>query len=91
MGVATAALVLNEELDVRLTDAAPALCEASKTWTRPEKTQTRTQWEFISKVAREVVRHLDVDADTAAQVMRDRFGSSGIETLWSVALDEPVD
>lgn len=84
VGVAIAAAALGDELEERLASAAPDIYEATRTWKRPEKTQTRTQWEFIARIAKGVVDELGVDAAIASQQMRDRFGSSGVESLWAV-------
>ena len=88
VGIAIAGAVLGDELENRVEEAAQDLYDASKTWERPKKTQTRQQWEFISHVARGVVNLLDVDAATASKALRDRFGSSGVEALWAVTGDD---
>ena len=88
VGIAIAGAVLGDELENRVEEAAQDLYDASKTWERPKKTQTRQQWEFISPVARGVVNLLDVDAATASKALRDRFGSSGVEALWAVTGDD---
>lgn len=91
VGVAIAALTLGEALEDAMADAAPSLHEATKSLSRPENVQSKTQWVFISQIAQAVVRILGVDPTEASTVMQDRFGSSGIETLWSVAPNELTD
>jgi hypothetical protein len=85
VGVAIAAVASGTQLDDLLAEAAPAIYDASKGWKRPEKTQTRTQWEFISRIAQGVVGALGVDQIEASALMKSRFGSSGVESLWAVA------
>jgi hypothetical protein len=87
VGVAAGTLVLGAQTEERFAGASSEMREASEAWIRPAKTQTRTQWEFISLVAREVVEIMGVDHRDAARIMREEFGSSGIETLWAVAPD----
>ncbi|PPL19590.1 DUF262 domain-containing protein [Microterricola pindariensis] len=84
VGIAVAAAQLGGALDERLSERAPEIYEASQSWQRPEKTQTRTQWEFISRVAQGVVIGLGIDATHASETVRERFGSSGLESLWAV-------
>ena len=84
VGVAIAAAADRDGIEEKLEAAAPAIYEASTGWKRPQKTQTRTQWEFISQVAQGVVGALGVDVPTASAAMKARFGSSGVESLWAV-------
>ncbi len=84
VGVAIAATALGDGLEDRLASAAPDIYEATKSWKRPEKTQTKSQWEYISRIARGVVEALGVDAVDASTHMKERFGSSGVESLWAV-------
>lgn len=88
VGIAIAALTLGDELESAVVDAAPSLHEATKSLLRPENVQSKSQWVFISQIAQAIVRVLDVDRTEASKLMHERFGSSGIETLWSVAPDE---
>lgn len=91
VGIAIAALTLGDELESAVADAAPSLHQATKALTRPENVQSKSQWVFISQIAQAVVRVLDVDPAEASRVMQERFGSSGIETLWSAAPNELAD
>ena len=75
-----------EELCVAHSDA---LYSASKSeaWRRPEKTQTKTQWEYISRVTRSILDIVGVDPKQAADSLRARFGSSGVDALLAVTGD----
>lgn len=85
VGVAIAAAAIGSQLADRMAAAAPLIYETSKGWTRPAKTQTRTQWQFISQIAQGVVRSLGVDEKLASEIIKERFGSSGVESLWAVS------
>ena len=62
--------------------------EESSVWARPQKTQTRTQWVFIARVAMRVTQLLGIDVQTASGEIRNRFGSSGVESLMAVLGDD---
>lgn len=50
-------------------------------WIRPEKTQTRTQWDYIARIVKDLLGILDLDPHAASVAVRERFGSSGYESL----------
>ncbi|WP_440103850.1 DUF262 domain-containing protein [Glutamicibacter mishrai] len=54
---------------------------ALEEWGRPKKTQTRTQWSYIAKCASGIAQMLGVSIDQASVAIRQRFGSSGIDSL----------
>jgi hypothetical protein len=83
LGVTIAAAVLGDETEGRLSASADTLREntASSEWQRPAKTQTATQWEFISRIAIWTVEAMGVDPQQASTVLRDRFGHSCVPTL----------
>jgi hypothetical protein len=83
LGVTIAAVVLGDETETRLAAAAETLREktASPEWQRPAKTQTATQWEFISRIAIWTAEAMDVHAEQASAVLADRFGHSCVPTL----------
>lgn len=89
VGVAIAATVRPDELDDLLYAHQEEIYRASRSeaWHRPEKTQTRTQWEYIARVAKAITDILEVDAHQAADVLRSRFGSSNVDALLAMAGD----
>lgn len=85
VGIAVAAIGAPNDIEARLLDSADEILDASNSvWERPEKTQTKTQWEFVATVALGIVQILGVDPVAASAEIRDRFGSSGYESLESV-------
>jgi len=62
--------------------------EQASVWARPKKTQTKSQWEFIAKVARRVAEILEADVEAAERKMRQQFGSSGIGSLFAMIPDD---
>jgi hypothetical protein len=62
--------------------------EQRSVWTRPKKATTRSQWAFIANVANEVTKILDVDTLAASTKIKERFGSSGVESLLAVIRDD---
>jgi hypothetical protein len=72
-----------DDIEQRIADAADAIRAATLTeaWTRPLKTQTRTQWDYIARLARGVPELLGIDIASASGNIRTRFGSSGVESL----------
>lgn len=85
-------------IEDRIASAVDAIFAASATadqgevhsaWARPGKTQTRSQWVFIAKIAKAVADLLEVDVSVASGEIRRRFGSSGVESLFTVLGHEP--
>lgn len=82
IGVTIAMAGAPEGIEDRIEAVADAIRSAAvDEWTRPEKTQTRTQWDYIARIAEGVVEKLDVDIAAASEAIRMRFGSSGVESL----------
>lgn len=82
-GIAIALAGDPDGIEDRIAGAANEIREATLTpeWTRPLKTQTRTQWDYIARLAKGVPEYLGVDTDKASASIRQRFGSSGVESL----------
>lgn len=76
----------------RLADKTYERCEAiaqsSTHWRRPQKTQSKQQWQFIAGVVREILDLLDIRPHQADSTVRAAFGSSGIERLLSLPRPE---
>ena len=82
VGVAISTAGASEDIEERLEANAATIRQAAlNEWTRPEKTQTRTQWDFIARIAAGVVEKLGIDIESASEAIRARFGSSGVESL----------
>lgn len=89
LGIAMVAAARPDDFEELCLSHADALYAASKSeaWRRPEKTQTKTQWEYISRVARSILEIVGVDPKQAADSLRARFGSSGVDALLAVTGD----
>lgn len=83
IGVALAVAASPEDIEDRVEEHADAIRVAteSEEWQRPEKTQTRTQWDYIARLAEGVVERLGLDPAAASNAVRAQFGSSGYESL----------
>ncbi|WP_426308671.1 DUF262 domain-containing protein [Cellulosimicrobium sp. E-16] len=82
VGVSIAMAGSPNDIEDRMESSAEAVRTAAlEDWKRPEKTQTRTQWDYIARVAQGVVGKLGVDISSASDEIRRRFGSSGVESL----------
>lgn len=62
-------------------DAIRTASEESPDWERPNKTQTKTQWDYIARISKSLLELLEIDPDQAAEAIRQQFGSSGYASL----------
>ena len=62
-----------------------AVHQASTTWERPKKTQSKEQWVFIATVVDELLAILGVAPGTVDDILRADFGSSGLSGLLAIA------
>ena len=62
-------------------DAIRTASEESTDWKRPEKTQTKTQWDYIARISKSLLELLDIDPDQAVEAVRLQFGSCGYSSL----------
>lgn len=82
VGITIASAGAPDDIEDRIETSADVLRSAAlDEWKRPSKTQTRTQWDYIARIAQGVVDRLDVDICAASDAIRARFGSSGVESL----------
>lgn len=82
VGTVIAAAGAPQDIEERIISSAESIrTTALDEWKRPDKTQTRTQWDYIARIAKGIVEKLGVDISTASDVIRTRFGSSGVESL----------
>lgn len=86
VGVTMAQIASPDDLEARINANAEAIRGASENkWQRPEKTQTRIQWQYIAKIVKELLELLDLNPDQAAEAVREMFGSSGYASLQRMA------
>ena len=83
VGMTIALVGAPDDIEDRIAASAGAIRAATATneWGRPKKTQTRTQWDYIARLAQGVAEMLGVDVKAASAEIRKRFGSSGVESL----------
>lgn len=82
VGIALALAASPEDLEERLDANAHAIYLTSELqWKRMEKTQTKTQWDYIRRIVMGLLDLLDIDPVAASNAVRGRFGSSGLESL----------
>ncbi|QET03494.1 DUF262 domain-containing protein [Cupriavidus pauculus] len=62
-------------------DAIRTASAESKDWERPNKTQTKTQWDYIARISKSLLELLHIDPDQAAEAVRQQFGSCGYASL----------
>ena len=82
VGLAFASAASPDDIDTRIEQSADAIWDASNgTWKRIEKAQSKTQWDYIARIAKGVIELLEFDPAQASEAVRHRFGSSGYESL----------
>jgi len=84
IGFSAAREVLGDSLDDVVDAALPEISEASTRWKRPQKTQSKEQWEFIAGVVAELMAILGVSPAEADASLRARYGHSGLDRLLSI-------
>ena len=83
VGVAFALAASPDDVEDRIVQKADDILAAtgSEAWKRIANAQTKTQWDYIARIAKGVLTLLDLDPSQASEAVRDRFGSSGYESL----------
>lgn len=84
VGITMALAASPDDIESRIeanADAIRTASEESADWQRPEKTQTKTQWDYIAKITTSLLKLLGLDPDQAAEAIRQQFGSSGYASL----------
>jgi hypothetical protein len=84
IGLTAARQVLGDQLEDAIEDRLDQLSQASSTWKRPVKTQSKEQWAFIARVVAELLELLSIDAAEADDALRTEFGCSGLSSLLSI-------
>ena len=88
VALAAAYSVRKEKLEDDVEDAAYAIQNSSKAWKRPNKTQSRQQWQFIGKVVTEFLEVLDISVQEADNAIRRAFGTSGLAELAALSRED---
>lgn len=92
VGIAIVLAAAPDDIEDRIEEAADEIrLTAVEEWKRPAKAQTRSQWDYIARIAHGVAVKLDVDVLEASGEIRRRFGSSGVESLLASRLREKVE
>lgn len=84
VGIAMALAASPDDIEDRIEASGDAIRTASEEapdWARPEKTQTKTQWDYIAKISKGLLELLSIDPDQAANAVRLQFGTSGYASL----------
>lgn len=89
VGIALALAAAPDDIEERIKENADAIWDATATHlSRIDKAQTKTQWDYIARISKEVVELLGLDPAQASGSVRARFGSSGYESLAGMILPE---
>ncbi|MEA9865210.1 DUF262 domain-containing protein [Xanthomonas campestris] len=62
-------------------DAIRTASEESADWERPNKTQTKTQWDYIARISKSLLELFGIDPVQADEAVRQQFGASGYASL----------
>lgn len=90
LGIGLAFAVSADDIEARIEQKAGAIWEASSgELRRIQKAQSKTQWDYIARIAKGVIELLDLDPAKASEAVKHRFGSSGYESLEGMIL--PID
>ena len=90
VGMAFALAASPDDIEDRVVQNADIIYAAtgSPAWKRIEKAQTKTQWDYIARIAKGVIELLGINPTQASEAVKDRFGSSGYESLQGTLLTE---
>lgn len=92
VGIAVAVAGASDDVEHLIETNADRVRQSSLTeWKRPEKTQTRTQWDYIARIVTGIAEQLGVNITEASASTRERFGSSGIESLLASRIESNGD
>ncbi|WP_282022359.1 DUF262 domain-containing protein [Ruegeria faecimaris] len=91
VGITMAVAASPDDIEDRIeanADAIRTASEESEDWERPEKTQTKTQWDYIAKINKNLLELLGIDPDQAAEAVRQQFGTSGYASLQRMRIEQ---
>lgn len=86
--IATLILAATDQGD-RLLNSIQPVREATERRVGPEKTQNKTQWEYIAQSSLDILKATGIDIDAAEVILQKRYGYSCIATLRSIAAAAP--
>lgn len=84
VGMTMALAASPEDIEQRIEangDAIRMASEEDVEWVRPEKTQTKTQWDYIARICKSLLELLNIDPEQAAEAIRQQLGTSGYASL----------
>jgi hypothetical protein len=81
IGLSAAYTVHGNRLTEVVEQRLDAIANASSTWNRPKKTQSKEQWNFIAEVVAQILTVLDVPVELADAMLREQFTASGLGEL----------
>ncbi|MGC8203854.1 DUF262 domain-containing protein [Aliiroseovarius sp. PTFE2010] len=90
VGIAMALAASPDDIEDRIeanADTIRTASEQAEDWERPEKTQTKTQWDYIAKISKSLLELLEIDPDQAAEAVRLQFGTSGYASLQRMRIE----
>lgn len=88
VGMTMAVVGAPDRVEELLEKQAEEIREATKSWERPQKTQTKTQWKYIAQIVTDFLNILGLDMDAVSNELIRRFGSSGCKTLRAALKDQ---
>ncbi len=89
VGIAFAYAASPDDIEDRIEQNADTIWEAGNAdWARIAKAQSKTQWDYIARIAKGVIELLALDPARASEAVRHRFGSSGYESLERMILPD---
>ncbi|WP_182046366.1 DUF262 domain-containing protein [Curtobacterium sp. ME26] len=89
VGMAFAFAASPDDIEERIALNAETIWETSGgAWKRIEKAQSKTQWDYIARIAKGLIEALGLDPARASEAVKHRFGSSGYESLERMILPE---
>jgi hypothetical protein len=90
VGVAFALAAAPNDVEARIMQKTDEILAAtgSAAWKRIDNAQTKTQLDYIARIAKGLLTILDLEPSLASAAVRHRFGSSGYESLASMILPQ---
>jgi len=89
VGITMALAASPDDIQYRIEVNGEAIRAVSQSveWKRPDKTQTKTQWDYIARISKSLLELLGIDPDQAAEAVRLQFGTSGYASLQRMLIE----
>lgn len=83
VGIAMAVMARPHDIEELLDSHADEIFEKSQSpeWQRPEKTQTKEQWNYIARISKDILSILEISQEEASKKVKEKFGTSGFDRL----------